>query len=451
MSTDLEKISISDEENGGSESYHIEKGTETVMMKEDVIPVYDPKEDPKNPLVPASHDIMLYFNTDLTTINATFAIFLLMNGVAPLFWAPLSERVGRKWIYIIAMILYTVCTIICGISKNIGMFFAFRIIQGCFACVGQAVGSGTISDLCQASERGKMMSYYIFSLILGPPVAAIVGGYIDQYLGWQWIFYIMAIMGSILTIVSILFLSESLYRPERDNLPKPSTLGDRLRRMKFNPFSSLILLKEPDVFLVCLSIGVSFGCFYFFVAILPSTFSPIYGFSPSQVGLCFIAGGLGNALGSIVVGHIDYRYCTYQKKKNGGVDCKEFKLKLMYAVIPFIFLGTLLYGWFLHFKLHWMGALAVFSCSAFGIMFTVTIVTNYLVESNLKVAASAVAASNFSRSLFAMIFSISAVKIREAMGDAWTYTFMAILMTVLYLVCTPIVIKYGEGWRQKRS
>lgn len=71
MSTDLEKskfkkysilkltrqiitfciVSISDEENGSSESYHIEKGTETVMMKEDVIPVYDPKEDPKNPLV----------------------------------------------------------------------------------------------------------------------------------------------------------------------------------------------------------------------------------------------------------------------------------------------------------------------------------------------------------------------------------------------------------------
>lgn len=137
----------------------------------------------------------------------------------------------------------------------------------------------------------------------------------------------------------------------------------------FAQFASLILLKEPDVFLVCLPIGVSFGCFYFFVAILPSTFSPIYGFSPSQVGLCFIAGGLGNALGSIVVGHIDYRYCTYKKKKNGGVDCKEFKLKLMYTVIPFIFLGTLLYGWFLHNKLHWMGALVVFSCSKFFFFF----------------------------------------------------------------------------------
>lgn len=59
------------------------------------------------------------------------------------------------------MILYTVCTVICGISKNIGTFFAFRIIQGCFACVGQAIGSGTISDLYEASERGKKMSYYI--------------------------------------------------------------------------------------------------------------------------------------------------------------------------------------------------------------------------------------------------------------------------------------------------
>ncbi|KAI9362165.1 major facilitator superfamily domain-containing protein [Pilaira anomala] len=333
---------------------------------------------------------MLYFNTDLTTINATFALFLLMNGVMPLFWAPLSERIGRKWIYISAMALFTITTIICGISKNIGMFFTFRIIQGCFACVGQGIGSGTISDLFEAHERGKMMSYYVLSLILGPPVAAIVGGYIDQYLGWQWIFYIMAIMGALLTICGTLFLSESFYRPDQKNLPKPSSLGDRLRRMKFNPFATLILLKEPDVFLACLPIGVSFGCFYFFVAILPSTFSSIYGFSPSQVGLCFIACGLGNALGSLIAGQVDYRYCMYQKKKNGGADVKEYKLKLMYPAVPFIFFGSAFYGWLLHFKIHWMASLVAFAFYSCSYMFTVTIVTNYMVETNLKVAASGI-------------------------------------------------------------
>lgn len=77
------------------------------------------------------------------------------------------------------------------------------------------------------------------SLILGPPVASIAGGYIDQYLGWQWIFYIMTIMGGTLTILSYCLLSETLYRPNQKKLPPSSNLYDRLEIMKFNPVSGL--------------------------------------------------------------------------------------------------------------------------------------------------------------------------------------------------------------------
>jgi hypothetical protein len=38
------------------------------------------------------------------------------------------------------MALYTVCTVVCGLASSLGLFFAFRILQAIFACVGQAVG-----------------------------------------------------------------------------------------------------------------------------------------------------------------------------------------------------------------------------------------------------------------------------------------------------------------------
>jgi MFS family permease len=67
-----------------------------------------------------------------------------------------------RWVYILSMALCTVCTILCGISKNMGMFFTFRVLQGSFACVGQALGGGSVSDIFEPHERGKAMSYYIF-------------------------------------------------------------------------------------------------------------------------------------------------------------------------------------------------------------------------------------------------------------------------------------------------
>lgn len=66
-----------------------------------------------------------------------------------------------RWVYIITMAIYTVCTIICGISTNLGLFFTFRLLQGLFACAGQAVGGGSVSDIFEPHERGKAMGIYI--------------------------------------------------------------------------------------------------------------------------------------------------------------------------------------------------------------------------------------------------------------------------------------------------
>ncbi|KAI9362358.1 major facilitator superfamily domain-containing protein [Pilaira anomala] len=370
--------------------------------------------------LPATHDIMNYFQTDLTTINSTIALFLLTNALAPLVWAPLSERIGRRWIYIIAMAIYTVCTIICGISTKLSVFYAFRVLQGIFACAGQAVGGGSVSDIFEPHERGKAMGIYILGTILGPAVAPITGGYIDQYLGWRWIFYIKTIMGGLLTVLSYIFIKETLYIPNAKQLPPPKNMKERLQRLKFNPFGSLEMLLYPDILMVCIPTSVSFGWFYFLVTILPSTFGPIYGFNTGTIGLCYLAGGIGNTAGSIVAGAISDKLYAKAVAKNNGVAQTEFRLRPMYIGLPLIILGSTMYGWFLQSGIHWMGPLASYTITTFGIMFTITVASAYMVDSNHTKAASVVSVSNFTRNICGMIFSLTAVHIRGALNDGWS-------------------------------
>ncbi|KAG2199219.1 hypothetical protein INT47_010594, partial [Mucor saturninus] len=452
------------------ESYIEEKNNSTV---------YNPKDDPNHPVnwpkgkkysglivvscnsfmgyfssavyMPATHDIMTYFNTNLTTINATIALFLLMNALAPLIWAPLSERIGRRWVYIIAMAIYTVCTIICGVSTNLGVFFAFRLLQGMFACAGQAVGGGSVSDIFEPHERGKAMSIYILGTILGPAVAPIAGGYIDQYLGWRWIFYIKTIMGGVLTILSYVLIKETLYVPNAKQLSPPANFKERLSRLKFNPFGSLELLLQPEVLVTCIPVSIAFGWFYFLVTILPTTFGSVYKFSTGTIGLCYLAGGIGNTSGSIIAGAISDKLYAKAVSQNAGVLKSELRLRPMYIGIPFIVIGSVMYGWFLKSGVHWMGPLASYTITTFGIMFTITVATTYMVDSNHTKAASVVSVGNFTRNICGMIFSLTAVQIRGSLGDGWSYTFMALMCLTAYLICVPMVQKFGEGWRARRQ
>ncbi|CAO3671234.1 unnamed protein product [Rhizopus stolonifer] len=438
--------------------------------------IYNYKEDPENPLnwskrkkysgfsivflmsfigyftsavyMPALQDITAYFNTTATVINATVALYILMNAIAPLFLAPLSERIGRRWVYISCMALYTICTIICGVSRNLGQFFAFRMLQGIFGSVGQAVGGGSVSDLFEPHERGRAMGIYLLGTIMGPAIAPVIGGYVDQYLGWRWIFYLKTILGGVITVLAIVFVQETLYKP--DTKVPTTNFKERMARFKFNPFTSLQLLSYLEVGLSCIPISIAFGWFYYLVTILPTTYSSIYGFSTGSVGLCYLAGGLGNVLGSIVAGFSSDRIYARMVAKNNGIEVKEFRLKSIYLGVVFYLVGTILYGWVLEYHVFWFVPLIGYALTTFGLMFTVTTTNTYLVDAHIKTAASAVSSNNFSRNTCAMIFSLAAVSIRNSLGDGWSYTFMGLMTTTSFLICIPLVQKYGTHWRESR-
>ena len=78
-------------------------------------------------------DMQVGLNTTDTAINSSLAIFIFVTAFSPLLWTILSERYGRRPIYLISFFICLVGNVCCALSVNVAMFIAFRAITaiGC--------------------------------------------------------------------------------------------------------------------------------------------------------------------------------------------------------------------------------------------------------------------------------------------------------------------------------
>lgn len=89
---------------------------------------------------------------------------MLAMAVCPLWWSRLSEKSGRRTVYLISFGLFVIFNVCSALSTNIGMLISFRVLSGAAASSVQAVGAGTIADIWDVRERGKAMGWFY----LGP-------------------------------------------------------------------------------------------------------------------------------------------------------------------------------------------------------------------------------------------------------------------------------------------
>ncbi len=102
----------------------------------------------------------------------------------------LTDMYGRKWFYIIGIVIFLIGSALCGLSQNMTQLIAFRGLQGIGAGIMMTNAFIVIGDLFPPSERGKYvgitMSVFGFSSIIGP----LLGGFITDHISWHWIFYV---------------------------------------------------------------------------------------------------------------------------------------------------------------------------------------------------------------------------------------------------------------------
>jgi len=173
-------------------------------------------------MLPALDDITTDLNTSISIVNVAVGVYLLALGIFPLWWSAISERNGRRSIYLVSFTLFFAFSIGTALAPNISGLIILRVFQGGCSASVQAVGAGTISDLYEPKERGRAMGWYYLGPLMGPFLAPILGGVVGQVWGWRATQWLLVIFSGCNVILILFFLPETLRRT--DNLAALKTL-----------------------------------------------------------------------------------------------------------------------------------------------------------------------------------------------------------------------------------
>ncbi|KAI7871035.1 major facilitator superfamily domain-containing protein [Spinellus fusiger] len=407
--------------------------------------------------VPSIHQVQKSLQTTSTIINATISLYIFTLGIAPMMWAAFSERYGRRFVYISATIIYVGSTTGCALSTNIAIFVAMRALQAVGASAAQAVGAGTISDLFHVQNRGTAMGLFFLGPLVGPVVGPIAGGYISEYMGWTYIFWVLTAMGGLVLIFLIFFLPETspliiqkkAQKKASLDTSAPEKISEKMpREQLLTTFKRPILfLFKPVVLLISLPYALAYGFMYFMISSLPHQLVIIYHFSSSQIGLVYLANGLGNVVGALCSG----KYADWLLKRLSSKNqpkTPEARISPMWLGIILLFIGELVYGWCMSFALHISFTLLGLFIFGLGVGILQTPSNLYLVDAYPEYSASVISASNLLRCTMAGYTPLFAPIMLHTMGNGWSMTTLG-SASIVSGVCIYAVKRWGEQMRSK--
>jgi EmrB/QacA subfamily drug resistance transporter len=138
----------------------------------------------------------------LDKLSWVVTAYLLSSTAATPLWGKISDLYGRRLIFQAAIVTFLVGSLLCGFSRNIEELIAFRALQGIGGGGLMALAFATIGDVIPPRERGRYMGYMgaVFgtSSVLGP----VLGGWLAQGPGWEWIFWLNVPIGIAALIVT---------------------------------------------------------------------------------------------------------------------------------------------------------------------------------------------------------------------------------------------------------
>ena len=148
-------------------------------------------------------------NSSVNMTQGTISIYLFFLAISQLICGSLSDARGRYYLLISSILLACLGSFICSFSNSIIQIFFGRAIQG-LGGGGAAVLSRIIMiDNFKGEQLVKMTSYLSFSSLVILALAPILGGFIQESLGWRALFIVLAIYMLLILCVVIKFISEN--------------------------------------------------------------------------------------------------------------------------------------------------------------------------------------------------------------------------------------------------
>ncbi len=269
--------------------------------------------------------------------------YIVASAIATPLTGWVSDRIGRKRLFLIAIAGFTVASVACGLADNLAELVLFRLLQGLFGACLVPLSQAVLLDIYPREQHGQAMAIWGAGAILGPILGPFLGGLLTENLSWRWVFYINVPVGALAFAGVFSFIAKDIKAqakrfdflgfgalsffiagfqmmldrgPSQDWFSSPEIVGWAVlaaaslwtfvvhTATTHHPFFDRELARDRN-FVVCTIFGFFVGVLLFStMAVLPPMMQGLLGYPVLTSGIVSMPRGVGAFLSMFIVGRL---------------------------------------------------------------------------------------------------------------------------------------------------
>ena len=246
-----------------------------------------------NSFLPSLPSMATHFGTTTAIMGLSVAIYLGSSAVLQILVGPLSDKIGRRPALLWSLGIFIFASFACVFAQDTAVFMTLRAIQAFAACT-MVLSRAIVRDTNDTQTSASKIAYIAMGMAITPMFAPALGGFLDNWFGWQANFWMLGGVGTLIWILT--------YFDQGETVP-PSTEGFR-EQLKEYPE----LLTSRRFWGYCLASAFSGGAYFAYLGGGPFVGSVVFNLSPEQLGIYFGTPAIGYFAGNFISGRYSVRF-----------------------------------------------------------------------------------------------------------------------------------------------
>ena len=294
--------------------------------------------------VPSFPQMVKDLHATPSDIRLTLSIFLISYGVSQLFVGSIVDSFGRYKIALVSLLVFVLSNIAIVVTKSIEVIFVMRALQGLVISLIMVAKRTLFIDIYTGDKRKKYTSLLSVVWSTAPVVAPFVGGYLQSFIGWEANFYFLALYGSVMLVLELIYSGETIAAYKPFHL---KTILNTYREF----------LSAKDFSIGVLVLGLSYSMVIIFGMSAPFIIEHVFHYSPVITGYASLCSGVslltGGMLSRMLIDKSFYKKLKLGNLIQFGVALLMFMYGVFYAGYFNIF-SLLIFVVLLHFMAGFM-------------------------------------------------------------------------------------------------
>ncbi|XHF98333.1 hypothetical protein AWENTII_001889 [Aspergillus wentii] len=414
-------------------------------------------------IIPAYSNIVELYGVSTQRASYLTTLQICILGGAPLFWKPLSNRFGRRPIFLISLICSLVCNVGCAKSNTYGSTAACRALGAFFIAPASAIGSAVVMETTFKKDRARYMGIWTLMITLGVPGGPFIFGFVAYRAGYEWIYWVLAMINGGQFILYLFFGPESRYVDNGADRHGSNWKVEYLyvRRIDATPFTwyefvkPLTMAAHPSIVIpTC-----AYAMVFLFGSILttvevPDLLQQKFDLNTEQLGMQFLGVIIGSVLGEQMGGNLSDYWMKQRSRRIQDNPEPEFRLWLSYFGFALTIVGLIVFlvctqtassG-------HWtVTPIIGTAISAVGTQLVTTVMVTYAMDCYPGEAASVGVFITFVRQIWGFLGPFWFAPMFENVGIAGSAGVGSGMIVAVSVIPTLFLQWKGKTWRQRRE